>query len=174
MRRYGFDKVRLVDIAKELGVSHVALYTHFADRGALLDAVSERWVAALESSLEVICRKHRDPVAKIHEWFQKLYRAKRGRVLNDPELYKSFSAAAEERKSLYTNHLTRVSGQLTRLVEEAVASKKLTRFPVEATIAVLLETTAGFHNLKLVALHVHAKREPLLKQVLDVVIDGLS
>jgi AcrR family transcriptional regulator len=174
MRRYGFDKVRLVDIAKDLGVSHAALYTHFADRGALLDAVSERWVNALESSLEAICRKDKDPVAKIHEWFQKLYRTKRERVLNDPQLYESFSAAAEERKSLYTNHLTRVGGQLTRLVEEAVASKKLTKYPLEATVAVLFETTAGFHNLKLVAQHVHEKREPLLKQVLDVVLDGLS
>ena len=174
MRRHGFDKVRLVDIAKGLGVSHAALYAHFADRGALLDAVSERWVNALESSLEAICRKDKDPVAKIHEWFQKLYRMKRERVLSDPELYKSFSAAAEERKSLYTNHLTRVSGQLTRLVEEAVARKQLTKYPLEATVAVLLETTAGFNNLKLVAQHADEKRDPLLKRVLDVVLDGLS
>jgi AcrR family transcriptional regulator len=174
MRRHGFDRVRLVDIAKDLGVSHAALYSHFADRGALLDAVSERWVNALESSLEAICRKDKAPVAKIHEWFQKLYRTKRDKVLNDPQLYKSFSAAAEERKSLYTSHLTRMSGQLTSLVEEAVARKKLTRYRVEATVAVLFETTTGFHNLKLVAQHVHEKREPLLKQVLDVVIDGLS
>src|ERR1700722_17558687 len=124
MRRHGFDKVRLVDIAKELGVSHAALYSHFADRGALLDAVSERWLNALESSLEAICRKDKDPIAKIHEWFQKLYRTKREKVLNDPELYKSFDVAAAERKAFYANHLTRVSGQLTRLVEEAVAKKK--------------------------------------------------
>jgi AcrR family transcriptional regulator len=174
MRRHGFDRVRLVDIAKDLGVSHAALYSHFADRGALLDAVSERWVTALESSLEAVCRKDKDPLAKIHEWFQKLYRTKRDKMLNDPELYKSFNFAAEERKSLYTSHLTRMSGQLTRLVEEAVARKKLTRYPVEATVAVLFETTAGFHNLKLVAQHVQEKREPLLKQVLDVVFDGLS
>src|ERR1700730_12482652 len=80
MRRSGFDRVRLVDIAKDLGVSHEALYTHFADRGALLDAVSERWVNALEISLEAICREDKDPVAKIHEWFQKLYRTKRDQV----------------------------------------------------------------------------------------------
>ena len=174
IRRHGFDKVRLVDIAKNLGVSHTALYSHFADREAVLDAVSERWVSALESSLEGICRKDKDPVAKIQEWFQKLYRTKREKVLNDPELYKSFGVAAEGRKPFYRNHLTRMSGQLARLVEEAVAKKKLTRYPVEATLAVLFETTAGFHNPKLVAQHVHEKREPLLKQVLDVVLDGLS
>ena len=70
--------------------------------------------------------------------------------------------------------MTRVSGQLARLVEEAVAKKKLTKYPVEATLAVLFEATAGFHNPKLVAQHVREKRELLLKQVLDVVLDGLS
>ena len=174
MRRYGFDRVRLVDVAKDLGVSHAALYTHFADRGALLDAVSERWVNALEISLETICRKSKDPVAKMHEWFQKLYSAKREKVLNDPELYKSFNAAAEQRKQFYTNHLTHANRQLTRLVEEAVAEKKLAKCPVARTVVLLLEATTSFHNPNLVTQHVHEKREQLLKQVLDAVINGLS
>jgi AcrR family transcriptional regulator len=174
MRRHGFDRVRLVDIAKDLGVSHAALYTHFADRGALLDAVSERWVNALEISLEAICRKEKEPVAKMHEWFQKLYSAKREKVLNDPELYKSFNAAAEQRKQFYTSHLTHANRQLTRLVEEAVADKKLAKYPVARTVVLLLEATTSFHNPNLVAQHVHEKREQLLKQLLDVVINGLS
>jgi len=37
-----------------------------------------------------------------------------------------------------------------------------------------LEATFGFHNPNLVAQHVHEKREQLLKQLLDVIIDGLS
>jgi AcrR family transcriptional regulator len=174
MRRHGFDRVRLVHIAKELGVSHAALYTHFVDRGALLDAVSERWLHALESSLEAICRKDKDPIAKIHEWFQKLYRAKREKLLNYPEPYKSFHLGARERKPFYTSHLTRMHRQLAHMVEEAVAEKKLTKYPVDRTIALLLETTTGFHNPNLVAQHVHQKRELLLKQVLDLVIHGLS
>jgi hypothetical protein len=165
-----YSRFSLAGVARigDLGCCRKELTTVCSKRAILSGS------AALESSLEAICRKDKAPVAKIHEWFQKLYRTKRDKVLNDPQLYKSFSAAAEERKSLYTSHLTRMSGQLTSLVEEAVARKKLTRYPVEATVAVLFETTTGFHNLKLVAQHVHEKREPLLKQVLDVVIDGLS
>jgi AcrR family transcriptional regulator len=174
MRRYGFDRVRLVDIAKTLGVSHAALYTHFADRGALLDAVSERWINALEVSLQAICRKDKDPVAKIHEWFQKLHSAKRDKFLNDPELYKSFNAAAEHRKQFYTSHLAHANRQLTVLVEQAAAQGKLDKYPVGRTVALLLEATSGFHNPNLVAQHVHEKREQLLKQLLDVSIDGLS
>lgn len=174
MRRHGFDRVRLVDIANDLGVSHAALYTHFADRGALLDAVSERWLNALESSLEVICRKDKDPIAKIHEWFQKLHRAKRDKLLNDPEPYKSFHVGAEERKPFYTSHLARMRRQLVHMVGEAVTQEKLTKYSIDRTVSILLETTTGFHNPDLVARHVHERREPLLKQVLDVAIDGMS
>jgi AcrR family transcriptional regulator len=174
MRRHGFDKVRLVDIAKDLGVSHAALYTHFADRGALLDAVSERWLNALESSLGAICRKEKDPVAKIHEWFQRLHRAKRDKFSKDPEPYKSFHVGAEELKPFYTSHLARVHRQLAHMVGEAVTEKKLTRYSIDRTVSLLFETTTAFHNPKLVAQHIHEKREPLLKQVLDVAIDGLS
>ena len=174
MRRHGFDRVRLVDIAKDLGVSHAALYTHFADRGALLDAVSERWLNALESSLEAICRKDKDPIAKIHEWFQKLHRAKRDKFLNDPEPYKSFHLGAEELKPFYTSHLTRMHRQLAHMVGEAVMEKKLAKYSIDRTVSLLFETTTAFHNPKLVAQHVHEKRDFLLKQVLDVAIDGLS
>ena len=174
MRRHGFDRVRLVDIANDLGVSHAALYTHFADRSALLDAVSERWLSALESSLEVICQKDKDPIAKIHEWFQKLHRAKRDKFLNDPEPYKSFHVGAEEIKPFYTSHLARMQRQLAHIVGEAVTKKKLTKFSIDKTVFLLLEMTIGFHNPKLVTQHVHEKREPLLKQVLDVAVDGMS
>jgi AcrR family transcriptional regulator len=165
MRRHGFDKVRLVDIAKDLGVSHAALYTHFADRRALLDAISERWLNALESSLEAICRKEKNPIAIIHEWFQRLHSDKRDKFLN---------VGAEELKPFYTSHLARVRRQLAHMVEEAVTEKKLTRYSLDRTVSLLFETTTAFHNPKLVAQHVHEKREPLLKQVLNVAIDGLS
>ncbi len=33
MRKHGFEKVRLSDVAKDLGVSHPAHYAHFADNG---------------------------------------------------------------------------------------------------------------------------------------------
>jgi AcrR family transcriptional regulator len=174
MRRHGFDRVRLVDIAGDLGVSHAALYTHFTDRGALLDAVSERWLRALESSLEIICRKDKDPIAKVHEWFQRLHRMKRDKLLNDPEPYKSFHVGAEERKPFYTSHLARMHRQLAHIVGEAVTGKKLTKYSIDRTVSILLEATTGFHNPKLVAQHVHERREPLLKQVLDVAIDGMS
>ena len=59
MRKEGFDKVRLTDIAKALGVSHAALYSHFKDKTDLLDAVSDRWLIKIDEELATICRKQK-------------------------------------------------------------------------------------------------------------------
>jgi len=169
MRRHGFAKVRLVDIARELGVSHAALYIHFADRDALFDAVSERWLQALEASLAPICRKKKDPIASIHQWFLKLYRTKREKILNDPELYEAYSLAAKAQKPFFIDHLATMQGQLTDLVTQ----ENITKYPVENAVDLLFETTTGFHNPVLVAFHGGENREPMLKNVLDVVLNGL-
>ena len=175
MRRYGFEKVTLVDIAKELGVSHAALYIHFADKAALLDAVSERWLRLIEATLQPIIQKNKDPIARIHEWFAKLYQIKRDRVLKDPELYKSFHVAAKSQKPFYREHLANMRCQLEEMVKRAVSEKKLTKHSVDKAVTLLLEATTGFHNPTLVEQHSHDnKRESLLRQVLDTVIDGLS
>jgi AcrR family transcriptional regulator len=174
MRRYGFEKVRLVDIAKDLGVSHAALYIHFADKAALLDSVSERWLKSLEAALECACQKNKYPIAKIHEWFLKLYQMKREKMMNDPELYKAFKSAADQQKFIYKNHLAVMNHQLAEIVKSATAKKKLTKHSIKKTVELLFETTTGFHNPTLIARHLNEKREIFLKQVLEVVLDGLS
>src|SRR4051812_23899268 len=77
MRQEGFDKVRLTEIAKQLGLSHAALYLHFKDRTALLDAVSERWLLEIDETLDAIRRKPgKDPTERMLAWMVALHRAK--------------------------------------------------------------------------------------------------
>ena len=50
----------------------------------------------------------------------------------------------------------------------------MTKQSVDKSITLLFEATTGFHHPTLVEAHIHDKRENLLRQVLDVVIDGLN
>ncbi len=59
MKLVGFQRVTLSDIAKDLGVSHAALYGHFADKSALFDAVSERWLLKIDAEQETLCTAKR-------------------------------------------------------------------------------------------------------------------
>src|SRR5207237_539346 len=105
-------KVRLTDIAKELGVSHAALYSHFKDKTALLDAVSERWLLEIDENLEAVCHKPKEPTEKIFSWMLMLHRAKVAKVLHDPELYKAFDFSTSLQKPFVRRHMESMDTQL--------------------------------------------------------------
>lgn len=174
MREVGFEKVRLTDIAKDLGVSHAALYSHFQDKTALLDAVSERWLNEIDKSLEAVCKKSKEPTEKILLWMITLHRAKVAKVQNDPELYKAFDLSTASEKQFTRNHMESMNAQLLGLVKEAIAKRRLKEADSEMMTAILQEAMMTFHHPKLVLQHIHEKREPLLRLVLDSVLKGLN
>ncbi|HEX7676041.1 MAG TPA: TetR/AcrR family transcriptional regulator [Bdellovibrio sp.] len=174
MRKSGFEKVRLVDIAKELGVSHAALYAHFKDKSALLDAVSERWLMQIDKDLEAVCKKSKDPCEKILQWVLTLHHAKVQKVSNDPELYKAFNLSTASEKPFTNRHLEIMHAQLTGLVREAIAKKRLRNADPEVMASIIRESTMSFHHPRLVAQYLGEKREPLLRQVLESVLKGLK
>lgn len=174
MRLDGFDKVRLTDIARELGVSHAALYSHFEDKTALFDAVSERWLVAIDESLAAVCRKSKDPTEKLLAWMLTLHRAKIAKVLHDPELYKAFDLSATMQKPFVARHMQSMHDQLLGLVMEAMAKRRLRAADPEVMVKVIQEAMMAFHHPRLVSQHIHEKRESLLKVVLESVLKGLG
>ena len=174
MRENGFDKVRLIDIAKELGLSHAALYAHFKDKTALFDSVSERWLHQINESLEAVCRELQEPSEKILPWMLTLHRAKVAKVLHDPELYKAFDLSTAVEKPFARKHMERIHAQLVGLVKEAIAKRHLRDADAETMAEVLEESMMAFHHPRLVAQHVHEDREPLLRLVLESVMKGLN
>ena len=174
IRQLGFEKVRLTDIARELHVSHAALYAHFKDKSALLDAVSERWLLELDDKLEAICRRKKDPVERIHAWALALHRAKVEKVSRDPELYRAFDAAAEISKPFVERHMDTMFRQLSGLVREAIEAAGLNKADPRLMTKVILESTSAFHHPRLVAQHLGEKREKLMSKVLDSILGGLG
>ena len=174
IRQLGFEKVRLTDIARELHVSHAALYAHFKDKSDLLDAVSERWLLELDNKLEAICRRKKTPVERIHAWAFALHRAKVEKVSRDPELYRAFDAAAEISKPFVERHMDTMFRQLSGLVREAIEAAGLNKADPRLMTKVILESTSAFHHPRLVAQHLGEKREKLMSKVLDSILGGLG
>lgn len=174
MRAKGFEKVRLVDVAKEMGISHAALYSHFQDKTALFDAVSERWLVNLDKKQDLLVLEKRDPVQKIRTWFLNLHRMKLEKVKLDPELYKAFDMAAAESKPFIQTHLLNMRKQMSTLVIEAMDQKKLKKKDVNMVTEILITAGAAFTHPKLVAQYCEEDREPLLVQTIEAVLKGLA
>jgi len=172
MRRHGFDRVRLSDVARDLGVSHAALYAHFTDKAALLDAVTERWLEETRGVLDGVRQRSADPISKIEDWFVTLYRLKRERVLRDPEVYRAFDVAAALRKPFIVAHLTAIQEQLADLIKETEGALG-SETPVSQA-AFLYEALSSFLHPKLIAEHVEEDREPRLRRLLGIVLNGIA
>lgn len=174
IREVGFEKVRLTDIAKELKVSHAALYTHFKDKSDLLDAVSKIWLQTLDESLDSLCLVEKNPCEKIHDWALAIHRTKIEKVRLDPELFSAFDMAAQQDKPFVQEHLENLHRQLYGLVEEAIAEKRLKNADAEAMTNVIASAVMAFHHPRLVAFYIEQEREPLLREVVDTVLKGLN
>lgn len=173
IRVYSFEKFRLTDIAKELRISQAALYNHFPDKAALLDAISERWLAQMDNALELIANRELPPRQLIVEWFLKYHELKKEKVLKDPELYKSFNMAAELVKPFIIEHLDNLNRQLLMLVRKAIIAQEIGAKSPESVVRLLLESTISFHHPRMVLDYKDENREELLKQVVETMLAGL-
>ncbi len=175
IRKHGFERFRLVDIAREMNVSHVALYAHFSDKSALLDSVSAKWLARVDAMLERVCvGAGRAPAERISDFFVALHRSKRDKVSKDPELYKAFDLASETLKPCVLRHLATVDRLLDGLVRDAIAAGIIRAGDVRRTSKLLHEATLSFHHPKLVAERLNEKREADLRRILDTLLRGLA
>lgn len=175
MQLVGFNRVTLSDIAKALGVSHAALYGHFADKAALFDAVSERWLARVDLEQEALCTESKpgDALKRLVQWFMQLHRMKIQKVKHEPELFKAFNYSSQTEKPFVKKHMATMHRQLSTIVSQAIDSGLIKAENVDTVVALLFEATIGFHHPALVAISVGKNREPLLRKLLATLIDGL-
>lgn len=174
IRYYGFEKFRLTDIAKQLKVSHAALYNHFPDKAALLDGISERWLNKMDHSLECLSKKEIPPKELIVQWFLKYHELKKEKVLKDPELFKSFNMAAEALKPFVKEHLHNLNEQLLTLVKKLIQTHNIRKDSPEKIVELLLATTISFHHPRMVLDYKDEQREALLKSIVEILLEGLN
>ena len=175
MRKFGYEKVRLSDIAKDLGITHAALYSHFTDKAALFDAVSERFICDLDHKLTEVCedKSINSTQDRITKWFLVLHRAKKEKVQNDPEIYRAFNSCAQMDKDFVKAHIALMETQLTNLAQRAIDEGSMKGNA--AAIAKLLGTaTIGFHHPLMVVESIGENREKLLEQILAALYKGLK
>jgi len=174
IREEGFDHLKLSLVAKDLGVSHAALYKHVKSKDDLLDLVSRKLLKEIDDKLKVISLQSTEPSQNLQDWFEAYYTLKCNKIKLDPEIYKTFNLAVEQKKAFVKEHLAELNQQLVSILEKCQKKQLYTRFSPEQSARLLLSGTESFHHPHLLVEHKDEDRILELRQILRVLLLGLS
>ena len=146
LRRYGPAKATVVDVARFLEVSHGTIYRHFSSKAALRDAVAQRWLHRVSAPLAVIAEEQGSAIERMHRWFEQLMALKRQKVLDDPEMFATYSAIAEEARGVVQAHVDELVRQLAQIVESGIASLEFKVADSHAAAKAIFDATIRFHH----------------------------
>lgn len=149
LRRYGPSKATVVDVARALGVSHGTIYRHFADKAALRDAVTERWLHRITVPLAEVADEPGPALPRLRRWFDLLISSKQRRVLEDPELFATYIALAADARIVISAHVTTLISQIAQIVSDGVASGEfdlVNAREVQDVARALFDATTRFHK----------------------------
>jgi AcrR family transcriptional regulator len=146
LRRYGPAKATVVDVARELGVSHGSVYRHFPSKAALRDAVAEGWLRQVSEPLAAIAEGKGAAPKRLRRWLDALVAAKQERAREDPELFATYVQIAGESREVITAHVEGLVGQLARIIADGVAEGGFAVDDASAAARAVFDATARFHN----------------------------
>ena len=173
LRRYGPQKTTVVDVARALEVSHGTIYRHYPSKQALRDAVTRRWLHRVEAPLQAIAAESGPAAARLRRWFDTLMAIKRRKLLDEPELFATYHAIAEDAREVIREHVNDLVGQIARIIRDGVAEGAFRAADPEATAWAVFRATASFHH----PVHAPEWRDPGIAAAFDgvwrLVMDGL-
>ncbi|MDZ8223399.1 TetR family transcriptional regulator [Nostoc sp. ChiVER01] len=146
LRRYGLAKATVVDVARFLEVSHGTIYRHFPSKAALRDAVAERWLHRVSTPLAAIAEEQGSAVERLHRWFEQLMTLKRQKVLNEPELFATYSAIAQEARGVVQAHIAELVSQVAAIVESGISSNEFRVTDPQVAAKAVFQAMVRFHH----------------------------
>jgi AcrR family transcriptional regulator len=146
LRRFGPAKATVVDVARALDVSHGSVYRHFPSKAALRDAVAERWLARISDPLLEVAAGEGPATARLRRWLDLLISSKRGRALEDPELFATYVQLVAESREVVIAHVRTLTEQLAGIIAEGVERGEFAAVDPAVTSRAVFDATARFHN----------------------------
>jgi len=174
LRRHGPAKATVVDVARALGVSHGSVYRHFRTKAALREAVTKRWLDRTTGVLAGIVEADRDPETRLREWLGALFEAKRRKAGDDPELFATYTVLTGENVEAVVEHLTELTDQLTRVVQDGIDAGIFTVTAPATTALALFQATGRFHDPGYAGEWEKPGAEEEFTALLDLLVRGLK
>nr|WP_198151321.1 TetR family transcriptional regulator [Kibdelosporangium sp. MJ126-NF4]CEL14919.1 Transcriptional regulator, TetR family [Kibdelosporangium sp. MJ126-NF4]CTQ96451.1 Transcriptional regulator, TetR family [Kibdelosporangium sp. MJ126-NF4] len=147
LRRFGPSKATVVDVARALGVSHGSVYRHFPSKAALREAVTRRWLDRSHAPVAQVANSDLPAPRRLRAWLATLFESKRHKVLDDPELFATFTALVRESSTVVADHIADLTAELAGILRDGIEAGDFA--PVDdvgQTARAVFDATNRFHD----------------------------
>jgi AcrR family transcriptional regulator len=146
VRRFGASRTTVVGIAAEAGMSHANVYRYFPSKLSLMEALTEQWLRPLEVGLHEIADAPDPADDKLERIVSAVYRTYRNKVETDPNLFAIFAESIERGRAVGRRHRARLQTEITRVVDEGMASGVFRHTDQRRTVALVFDGLHRFLN----------------------------
>ncbi|MEN6543778.1 TetR family transcriptional regulator [Parvibaculum sp.] len=151
IQRHGHVKTTVADVAKHCGMSPANIYRFFPTKAALIEAVSEIWLALAEDNARAIARQPSCASARVREFVVGVHEFNRDRYTRNGEVHETVVAATTERWPIVARHEKVLIGIFASILEDGVRKGEFEIDDIEGTAAVMFAAMVKFHNPIMVA-----------------------
>ena len=174
LRRFGLAKATVVDVARALDVSHGSVYRHFPSKASLRDAVAKRWLDRVSAPLEKIAQESGPAPARLERWLRAMFAIKYKKVCDDPEMFATYLALAQEARDVVKAHKDRLVDQITHILSDGVKQGAFQVTEVETAARAVFDATIRFHHPAHSEEWCHPEQPARIDAVLALLLRGLE
>ena len=166
LRRFGLAKATVVDVARALNVSHGSVYRHFPSKASLREAVAKRWLDRASAPLAKIAEGSGPAPARLERWLRTMFAIKHKKVSEDPEMFATYLALAQEACKVVKAHKDRLVDQIAQILADGVKQGVFQVADVNASARAIFDATSRFHH----PAHAEEWSEPELGARIDALL----
>ena len=146
LRRFGLAKATVVDVARALDVSHGSVYRHFPSKASLREAVAKRWLDRANAPLTKIAEASGPAPARLERWLRTMFEIKHKRLCDDPEMFATYLALAQEACKAVKAHREGLIDQAAHILSDGVQQGAFQVADVKASARAIFDATSRFHH----------------------------
>ncbi|YAF94806.1 MAG: TetR/AcrR family transcriptional regulator [Nodularia sp. CChRGM 3473] len=146
LRRYGYARTTVSEIARACKMSHANVYRFFKTKAEIIDAVIERWLTGIEQALSAIAHQENSADERLHAYVLELHRIKRAKLSNDVELFEALIAIVEADRQVVERHLHILSSILQEILVSGVQRGEFQITNIEQATTAVSAATIKFHH----------------------------
>jgi len=174
LRRFGEDKMTVMDIARSLKMSHANVYRFFKTKSDILDAIIDEWQSKMEAFVASIVRRPGPAAERIEAVVVELHRKRRRKLLEDAEVYETFRRVFELRPDATARRREKILDAFRQLVRSGIETGEFLPVDPDEAAVVLKDATALFLHPLMIPTALNEETETRAVNVVRYVVAGFT